>query len=660
MTYRVHYFVIILTIIVGIGLSILAFSILKKQDYERRQIIFQDTADYLSHRLEAEIAFDLDAVDSLKAFYLSNQDVTRSAFSNFAKGLIFKRPSVQALEWKPRISDSERVFYEQRAQREGFPDFQITESNVQGDIIRSSRYEEYFPVYFIEPYRGNEAALGFDRSAYSELQAAMDLARDTGNVVASQRTELVQETRNQDSFLVYAPIYRKGNPVSNIEERRDNIQGFVAGIFHAGDIVERALSSISPVGLICHIYDLSAPKEKQLLYTMQNQNSQETATEHYGEKPVYGASFKYARTIYIAGRDWSIVFTVTPFYKGLERSWYPWGILGFGVLVTVLLAGYLFGSVHHMGALSDTNSRLVHEVRHRTNAEEALRESEEKFRSISSSAQDAIVMMDHEGNISYWNEAAERMFGHSQSEIMGKPLHDTIVPQEYYQSFLKGFAGFKVNGTGGAIGKTVQLSGLRKDGAQFPVELSLSAVNIRGQWHAVCIIRDTTERKRLEEKLSSLSITDELTGLYNRRGFFVLAEQQLKIAERSKKKALIFFADLDGLKPINDTFGHKEGDQALKETAVILKKAFRESDIVARMGGDEFAVFVIDADDDIKRTLTNRLENAITLFNRFEGRTYRLSFSTGVAEYNHENPRSLDELVAEADTFMYENKRRRV
>lgn len=169
--------------------------------------------------------------------------------------------------------------------------------------------------------------------------------------------------------------------------------------------------------------------------------------------------------------------------------------------------------------------------------------------------------------------------------------------------------------------------------------------------------QDITDRKLLEEKLSILSIMDDLTGLYNRRGFFFLAEQQLKVAERTGKKMLVFFADVDGLKSINDTFGHREGDKALLEMASILKETFRESDIIGRMGGDEFAVAAFNAVDENAAVLGSRLEDSIARYNHMEKRKYHLSLSVGVVCFDPENPRLLDELIAEADKLMYEKKK---
>ncbi|MBI4766778.1 MAG: GGDEF domain-containing protein [Deltaproteobacteria bacterium] len=173
------------------------------------------------------------------------------------------------------------------------------------------------------------------------------------------------------------------------------------------------------------------------------------------------------------------------------------------------------------------------------------------------------------------------------------------------------------------------------------------------------ILNDITKSKQLEDRLSAMSITDELTGLYNRRGFITLSEQQLKIAERTKKSLFLFFADLDKLKEINDQWGHQEGDKALIKVADILKETFRKSDIIGRMGGDEFAVLNIDTSDGTGETLLNRLYQSLDNYNRSEGRKYTLSLSLGLTRYDPETPRSSEELMAQADQLMYEDKKRK-
>jgi PAS domain S-box-containing protein len=143
----------------------------------------------------------------------------------------------------------------------------------------------------------------------------------------------------------------------------------------------------------------------------------------------------------------------------------------------------------------------VYDITEQKAAETALRESEEKIRMITASANDAIMMMDHKGNISYWNKAAEQMFGYTEEEVIGKDLHALLVPERFHADFSKGFEGFKETGQGAALGKTLELAAVGKDGKEFPVGLSLSAVELKGRWNAIGLIRDITERKAAEEEL---------------------------------------------------------------------------------------------------------------------------------------------------------------
>jgi diguanylate cyclase (GGDEF)-like protein len=171
-------------------------------------------------------------------------------------------------------------------------------------------------------------------------------------------------------------------------------------------------------------------------------------------------------------------------------------------------------------------------------------------------------------------------------------------------------------------------------------------------------VRCATKQYLLQAELGNLVLTDELTGLYNRRGFMALAERQLKLGRRSGREMLLFFIDVDSLKCINDSFGHSEGDRALKRTAKALEKTFRESDVIARLGGDEFATLAIEASGYSESTIMARLRKYLNTINAGETR-YKISFSVGVARFDHGNPTSITNLMAQADQAMYEQKRSR-
>jgi diguanylate cyclase (GGDEF)-like protein len=167
------------------------------------------------------------------------------------------------------------------------------------------------------------------------------------------------------------------------------------------------------------------------------------------------------------------------------------------------------------------------------------------------------------------------------------------------------------------------------------------------------------ERNRSRVMLHQLTFNDDLTGLLNRRGFLSLAQQQMKIAQRENWELILLFADLDRLKKINDTFGHPEGDRALRSVASILKETFRTSDLIARLGGDEFIVLALNAQAAGVRVITNRLYENIARYNS-QGRYYQLSLSFGIHQFDPQRETSVEEVILKADQALYENKRKRI
>jgi len=165
------------------------------------------------------------------------------------------------------------------------------------------------------------------------------------------------------------------------------------------------------------------------------------------------------------------------------------------------------------------------------------------------------------------------------------------------------------------------------------------------------------EHAKMHERLHDISLHDELTGLYNRRGFFTLAEHLLKTAKRQQAGLFMLYCDLDGLKVINDALGHQKGDWALIDTANILKETFRDSDIIARIGGDEFVVMPIKTTGDNLEVVINRLQKAVEMDNTKSKREYKLSISIGTAYFDPLSPCTIDELLSQADRLMYEQKR---
>ncbi len=281
-----------------------------------------------------------------------------------------------------------------------------------------------------------------------------------------------------------------------------------------------------------------------------------------------------------------------------------------------------------------------------------LAEREEMLRSITNAAQDAVVLIDHAGLITYWNPAAASMFGYTEAEAMGQNLHDLVVPERYLGQHRTGFARFIESGEGPLIGRVVAIQAKRRTGEEFPAEIAISAVRLRGQWGAVGIVRDATEHKQAEERLQLLATTDTLTGICNRRRFDeVLADEIRRAARFSSPLSLILF-DIDHFKRINDTFGHQAGDQVLIELARVIGGAIRATDLFARWGGEEFMVLAPGCDLNAARLLAEKLR--VLLENRRFANVGQVTCSFGVAAYVPGD--DADSLMRSVDRCLYRAK----
>lgn len=264
---------------------------------------------------------------------------------------------------------------------------------------------------------------------------------------------------------------------------------------------------------------------------------------------------------------------------------------------------------------------------------------------------DAVYIKDMKDNIIYVNKRFLEVYGYEEDEILGKKSHvlwseknsnmNHLIIQE--KSVLRG-----------------EFIHRKKNGDEFPVLLTKNIIDDRQnkQMAIVEVSRDISEMKKIQYELEQYATKDSLTGLLNRRTGLYLLEREMTRSVRYKESLSIIFADLNRMKYINDNFGHQEGDEVLRKVAKIFKENSRESDIICRLGGDEFILVLPNCDKTNAKHMVNRINDTLEVENKLSAYDYEISISFGVEEYDPDRYKDIDEFVGKADDEMYKNKKK--
>ena len=289
-------------------------------------------------------------------------------------------------------------------------------------------------------------------------------------------------------------------------------------------------------------------------------------------------------------------------------------------------------------------------------------ESERRYRALFDACSDVILVYRFEddgspGQIVEVNEAACLALGYARAQLLAMTADDVLAPEARKQVRDRAQA---LANAGTLAYETVHIT---SDRQRTPVEVTARIVDIGGRRLCLTVSHSIAAHKELEEFLRGLTDVDELTGLLNRRGFFVKVDEMVRRARRGDRQVLLMYFDLDGLKQINDEQGHAEGDRLLVAAADVLRAAFRERDVVARIGGDEFVAMALlgRRHDEMldRRAIETRLEEAMRAKRAELGDCYDFSISSGAMVANHVQLGGIDELLARADQEMYTAKRAR-
>lgn len=326
--------------------------------------------------------------------------------------------------------------------------------------------------------------------------------------------------------------------------------------------------------------------------------------------------------------------------------------------------------IHFLPSQDETRSFIIAIMRDLTRKISTARELkllQSQQERILNAVGEGIFGLDTLNHITFVNPAALAMLGYEQHELVGEDLQKIVrTCTSQGERCSENECPICAVSQDGLVRQGTDTF-WRKNGVNFPVRYN--STPIREDYEllgAVIAFADITERKKMEEKLRESAVTDDLTGLFNRRGFMTLADKLIKISIRDKTDLLLFYLDFDNMKWINDSLGHTVGDQALVEAATILRDTFRQADVVCRLGGDDVVgrlggdEFVILCKDKSppgnEEIILSRLKENIERSNSKTSRLYPLSLSVGVGRHEHLAPCSIDELLRRADGAMYANK----
>ena len=369
--------------------------------------------------LDREIALNFEVLHSMKILFDRSEFPTDEEFARAATATLDRHPNIQALEWIPRVSHADRSSFE-TARRARFHSFEFTDRLQQGEMVRAADREEYYPVYFLEPFVGNELALGFDLASNPTRLAALEESRDSARLRASEPITLVQEGGNQKGFIAFLPVY-EGEP-STLEERRSSLKGFVLGVYRIGDIFNSALAPLNIQETQLTLMDDLASSAKQMLF------------EHI---PTSGAStireVGYRKSLHdVAGRRWRLLAFPTKTYITARKSLAPHIFAVSGILITLFLVGYLRLVLRRSAVIE----ALVQE---RTRD---LREALSQIKALSGLLPICASCKKIRDDRGYWNQIETYISEHSEATfshgLCGECTHKLYGQEDWYHKRKKG------------------------------------------------------------------------------------------------------------------------------------------------------------------------------------------------------------------------------
>ncbi len=467
----------------GVSLSVLVFHLLRSIEIDRAKSAFHSAAADRFDELQSDLQLSVVRVTALGAFCTSAYPVTRTAFDTFTIPLISESDAaIQALEWVPRVPQSERAQLEKSARDAGFPDFEIRDRLEQGRTVRSGDHAEYFPVLWVQPYKGNEPALGFDDSNPSRREA-LRRAVATGQPTATKRVTLVQETGNQFGILIFQPVFSR--PSSSGQKQ---LLGFAEGVLRLGSVVEKHGAHS---GIDLTLTDTGADAADQQLYPAIARSSRPAS------------DFTQRSTISVGGRTWMLTASPSPGAFPVVRTYSYLGLL-MSLSLTLLVVAYLCNAIfRHMQVERLVEERTAALNSAKTLLEEVgrnLEDSEARYRTLVECSPNAIVV-ERGGKIVLVNRNTVEMFGfdaandsvdHGLLEFVApdrKPSAAELLERLYAEDLQV---------------SPLETRLLRRDGSIMDAEIAASSYMHGGQRSIQVTLRDISQRKLAEAENARL------------------------------------------------------------------------------------------------------------------------------------------------------------
>ena len=349
---------LVLTFATGLVLAVAAAAILQHWEDERIRLAFEQDAYDSIMAVQQSVQHHSGEIRAIGSLYKASREVDRAEFRAFTQDILRNSPGTHALEWVPRVAGDEREEHVKTV-RQDFPAYQITERASQGGLVPAAARHIHYPVTFLEPYKGNENALGFDLGSNPARLDALHKARDSGELVASSRLMLVQETGKQAGVLFILPVYHNNMPIKTLEQRRKNLRGYIVGVFRIADLINKSLVHRNNQHVKLQIYDESSLyAEKRLLYSQASDKQKGTGRNKSSEN-----SLNIGINLMVGGRKWLINARGTPEYYTGTSSWN--GLLAFliGLLFAALLTAYLSNNLDRTRKIKQLVNRRTRELK---------------------------------------------------------------------------------------------------------------------------------------------------------------------------------------------------------------------------------------------------------------------------------------------------------